>query len=101
MHLDAAERARGLPRLAALLHPSGVLALTLRHGPVPPGRRMFEVTAAETVALAAAVGLACLHRTEARDGLLRADATWDRRVFRKDPSLAGRAGGAQKTPSQT
>ncbi|MCW8085883.1 class I SAM-dependent methyltransferase [Sabulicella glaciei] len=101
MHLDAAERARAMSRVAALLRPGGVLALTLRHGPVPPGRRMFAVTAAETVALAEAASLACLHRAEAKDGLLRADVTWDRLVFRKGAALAGGAGGAQNPPSQT
>ncbi len=46
MHLDAAERHRAMPRLAALLRAGGgVMALSLRHGPVPPGRRMFDVSA--------------------------------------------------------
>ena len=31
--------------------------MTLRHGPVPAGRRMFEVTAEETIALAEQEGL--------------------------------------------
>lgn len=57
MHLDAAERRRAMPRVAALLAPGGRLILSLRHGPTPPGRRMFEVTGAETTALAKAEGL--------------------------------------------
>lgn len=51
-HFDVDERARGMARLAALAAPGGVVAMLLRHGPVPEGRRMFQVTADETVALA-------------------------------------------------
>lgn len=58
MHLDAPERRAAMHRVASLLAPGGVLALSLRHGPVPPGRRMFEVPAAETTALAVENGLA-------------------------------------------
>jgi len=57
MHLNAAERQAALPRVAELLEPGGVWALSLRHGPVPPGRRMFQVSAEETVRLAAVSGL--------------------------------------------
>ncbi|MFK8906067.1 class I SAM-dependent methyltransferase, partial [Streptomyces sp. YS-3] len=62
MHLDAAERARGMRSVAALLAPGGTLAMTVRSGPVPPGRRMFEVPEAETLALAGAAGLRLAHR---------------------------------------
>ena len=34
-----------MPNLAALLRPGGTLIMKIRHGPVPPGRRMFEVIA--------------------------------------------------------
>lgn len=57
MHLDEDERRRAMPNLAALLADGGVLTLSLRHGPVPAGRRMFAVTAAETIALAKTEGL--------------------------------------------
>lgn len=57
MHLDRGERVRAMPRVAALLVPGGRLLLTLRHGPVPPGRRMFEVTAEDTTRLAQTWGL--------------------------------------------
>jgi SAM-dependent methyltransferase len=53
MHLDLQERRQAMPNLAALVRGSGSVIMTLRHGPVPPGRRMFEVSADETVALAA------------------------------------------------
>jgi len=57
MHLDAAERARTLHNVASLLAPKGMLIMRLRHGPVPSGRRMFDVVAKEVIALAALSGL--------------------------------------------
>jgi SAM-dependent methyltransferase len=57
MHLDADERARAMPNIASLLAPSGKLIMRLRHGPVPRGRRMFDVEAREVTALAAPLGL--------------------------------------------
>jgi SAM-dependent methyltransferase len=52
MHLDADERAQAMATLSALGDAQASLMITLRHGPVPLGRRMFAVTAAETIALA-------------------------------------------------
>lgn len=52
MHLDEAQRRQAMPHLAALVRPAGTLIMKIRHGPVPPGRRMFEVSAEETIALA-------------------------------------------------
>ncbi|MFE0460770.1 class I SAM-dependent methyltransferase [Kitasatospora sp. NPDC058965] len=76
MHLDRAERAAAMATLAALLRPAGRVVLSLRHGPVPPGRRMFDVTAAETVELAAEHGLALLHRAERGDLHGRGGVSW-------------------------
>lgn len=59
MHLSAAERAQAMPHVVSLLAPGGVLLMSLRHGPVPTERRMFEVSADETVLLAQAHGLRC------------------------------------------
>jgi SAM-dependent methyltransferase len=58
MHFDAAERAVMMPTIAGLVKPNGVVMISLRHGPIPEGRRMFEVSADETITLAAACGLA-------------------------------------------
>ncbi|MGY6270331.1 class I SAM-dependent methyltransferase [Achromobacter denitrificans] len=76
MHLDADERRRGMEALAALLAPRGQILMSLRHGPVPPGRRMFDVPAREAIELAAAHGLAPHHLTEREDMLGRADVRW-------------------------
>lgn len=62
MHLDADERASGMTRIVSLLKPGGRLFMSLRHGLVPEGRRMFEVTGAETEALATEQGLKLLHQ---------------------------------------
>ena len=52
MHLDVQQRRQAMPNLAALVRGGGTVIMTLRHGPVPPGRRMFEISADETIELA-------------------------------------------------
>lgn len=44
MHLDAEERGLAMARIAALLMPGGQFFVNLRHGPVPDGRHMFDVS---------------------------------------------------------
>jgi SAM-dependent methyltransferase len=84
MHLDAAQRAEAMPAVASLVRPGGVLILSLRHGPIPPGRRMFDVSAQETIALAAREGLSCIVNTvTASVQADRPDVTWSRLAFRK------------------
>ena len=56
MHLDEQQRRQAMPKVAALVRNGGVMIMSLRHGPVPPGRRMFEVSAEETIALAQPAG---------------------------------------------
>lgn len=87
MHLDESERRRGMPKLASLLAPDGVIVLSLRHGPVPVGRRMFEVSGEETVELARQHGLQpVLHvRTGSIQSLNQAaDVTWTRLAFKRE-----------------
>jgi SAM-dependent methyltransferase len=57
MHFDPQQRQRAMPNLASLLGEGGVMIMKIRHGPVPPGRRMFEIPAEETIALARMHGL--------------------------------------------
>jgi SAM-dependent methyltransferase len=52
MHLDQVQRRQAMPNLASLVRDGGVMIMKLRHGPVPSGRRMFEVSANETIELA-------------------------------------------------
>jgi len=57
MHLDAQQRQRAMPNLAALVREGGTVIMKIRHGPVPVGRRMFEIPAEETIELARMQGL--------------------------------------------
>jgi SAM-dependent methyltransferase len=57
MHLDAGQRTQAMPNLASLVRKDGTVIMKLRHGPVPSGRRMFEVSSEETIELARREGL--------------------------------------------
>jgi len=76
MHLDAQERATAMQALAALLAEGGRAVMSLRHGPVPEGRRMFDVSADETIALAASHGLTVCHHSKREDMLGREGVSW-------------------------
>lgn len=85
MHLDEAQRRRAMPRVAAFLRPGGLMIFSLRHGPVPAGRRMFEVGIEETALLAAAAGCRCVFQQEGRGGgLERPGVYWSRLAFSKE-----------------
>jgi len=86
MHLNESERRIGMPALASLLAPEGVMLLSLRHGPVPEGRRMFQVSAEETVELARQEGLRPVLnvQTEAVQAFNRAaGVSWTSLAFRR------------------
>lgn len=86
MHLDAAERCRAMPIVASLLGPGGTMFMTLRHGAVPEGRRMFAVSAEETVTLARAQELNIKfnqHAESRQNANRRAGVTWTTLVFEK------------------
>jgi 2-polyprenyl-3-methyl-5-hydroxy-6-metoxy-1,4-benzoquinol methylase len=84
MHLDEAERRAAMPNLASLLEHGGVLVMSLRHGRVPAGRRMFHVSSAETISLAQDCGMRPLleTRTESiQDANREAGVTWTHLAF--------------------
>jgi len=81
MHLDAQERAEGIAALARLLQPGGRLAFSLRHGPVPEGRRMFDVSGEELVRQAAPHGLVLVDSFPAADVQGRPGVRWTRLVL--------------------
>lgn len=86
MHLTKPEREDGMGNLAQLLKPGGRIAMSQRHGPVPKGRRMFEISGEETIALAAKHGLTNrLHeRAESIQAENRANhIEWTKLVFEK------------------
>ena len=83
MHLAAEERTRAMARVSAMLRANGVMALSLRHGPIPPGRIMFDVTPEETIALAAAQGLKPIYSGERPGRLDQPGVWWNRLAFRR------------------
>jgi hypothetical protein len=87
MHLDAPQRRQAMPNVAALVRNGGVMIMSLRHGPVPPGRRMFEISAEETIALTQPLGLRCMLRREAEPSLRQPGVSWTRLAFRKASPL--------------
>jgi SAM-dependent methyltransferase len=86
MHLDAQQRRRAMPNLASLVRAEGALIMKVRHGPVPPGRRMFEVSPEETIELARMQNLHPVLnlRTESSQEANRvAGVTWSNLAFVK------------------
>ena len=86
MHLTQQERIDGMANLARLLKPGGRIAMSQRHGPVPKGRRMFDVSGEETIALAAQHGLSNLYHERA-DSIQAENRSngidWTKLVFEK------------------
>jgi len=86
MHLDEAQRRRGMGTLSELLDDGGLLIMSLRHGPVPARRRMFDVSAADTIRLAEAHHLQLLLNV-CSDSTQQANRNrgviWTRLAFRK------------------
>lgn len=85
MHLDEEQRQRAMRRVSALVRPGGIVIMSLRHGPVPAGRRMFEVSAEDTVRLGGRHDLKAIAITsDGGDHHGRAGVSWSRLALRKD-----------------
>jgi SAM-dependent methyltransferase len=84
MHLDEVQRQRAMPNVSALVRDGGIVIMSLRHGLIPPGRRMFEVSAEETIALARRSHLFCTLNREAEASLRQPGVSWTRLGFQKD-----------------
>lgn len=76
MHFDEEERETILRRVAELLTPGGRCVMSLRHGPVPEGRRMFPVTWQGIVSQAERYGFTHVHHTPNRDMSGRPGVSW-------------------------
>jgi SAM-dependent methyltransferase len=88
MHLDERQRHLAMPNVASLVRPGGVMIMSLRYGPVPPGRRMFVVSAEETIGLAQQAGLELtLNRSQLEGALRRPGVSWTRLGFAR-PAVA-------------
>ena len=84
MHLDEAERTMAMATIAELLADRGLASMSLRHGPVPHGRRMFDVSADETIGLGAQFGLRCRHQVDQEDAQGRPDVRWSFVVLQRN-----------------
>jgi SAM-dependent methyltransferase len=87
MHLDAGQRRRAMPNDASMVRTDGVMIMKIRHGPVPPGRRMFEVPIEETIELARMKNLHPIlnTRTESSQEQNRsAGVSWTNLAFAKE-----------------
>ena len=82
MHLDPGQRERAMARVAPLVRPGGLMALSLRHGPVPAGRRMFEVSVAKRARWPSATASKTIHESEGAALLGGPAVWWDRLAFR-------------------
>ena len=63
--------------------PGGRVILSLRHGPMPAGRRMFAVSAEETVELAGRYGLEVVDRVHSGDTHGRPGVSWSTLVLQR------------------
>jgi SAM-dependent methyltransferase len=89
MHLDKAQRQKAMKAIASLMCAGGVLILSLRYGPVPPGRRMFNVSAEETSGFAQDEGLALVLELENQPSFFgRPGVSRTRLVFSKPGGVA-------------
>jgi SAM-dependent methyltransferase len=75
-HVAPPDRARAFRKIVTLLKPGARVVLTLRHGPTPPDRRMYETAPAEVERLALDHGLVTLRAREELDRLGRSDVSW-------------------------
>lgn len=86
MHLNERVRQMAMVHVASIMAPRARLFMTLRHGPVPEGRIMFDVSAGETIDLATENGLEPLLNTHGDSIQAQNRArgvTWNRLAFEK------------------
>ena len=76
MHVPPAARSRAFRKVITLLKPGGLLAITLRHGPVEAERQIHEVSWEEIERLARNHGAAMVRKVEACDQLQRSQVAW-------------------------
>ncbi len=83
MHLPEEHQADGFKTIAALMKPGAYAAMSLRHGPVPEGRAMYDVSPDHAAKLAAATRLTLVRHEEKSDRVGRPGVTWSMMVFEK------------------
>ncbi|MEQ9144334.1 MAG: class I SAM-dependent methyltransferase [Parvibaculaceae bacterium] len=83
MHLPEECQADGFKAIAALMKEEAYAAFSLRHGPVPEGRTMYELSPDDAAKLAAAAGLGLVRHEEKPDRTGRPGVFWSMMVFEK------------------
>lgn len=83
MHLPDDCQTDGFNAIASLMKPEAHLAMSLRHGPVPEGRTMYDLSPDHAAKLAAAARLALVRHEEKPDRVGRPGVTWSMMVFEK------------------
>lgn len=84
MHLLPEERLPAMQHCVSLLARNGIMSMSLRHGPVPAERHMFDIPDKETIEIAGKCGLQLLyHKVYKNDTLGRENIFWSYAVFRK------------------
>ncbi len=86
MHLDGPEQISAMTKVCALMKGTSKLILSLRHGPIPPERRMFDVSADTTIDLAEKNGLKTILRENEQslqEENRRAGVKWTHLAFLK------------------
>ncbi|MGW6916442.1 class I SAM-dependent methyltransferase [Kitasatospora sp. NPDC054939] len=83
MHLAQEERPLAMDAIVELLADGGQVLMTVRHGPVPVGRRMFDAPTEEILQLAHARGLELIHRAERADLHGRGGVRWSELALRR------------------
>lgn len=81
-HIAPQDRPRAFRKLATLLSAGGVLALTLRSGPAPADRPMFETSSEEVEGLARAHGMEVVKVVGSDDLQSRTEVSWTTIVLR-------------------
>jgi 2-polyprenyl-3-methyl-5-hydroxy-6-metoxy-1,4-benzoquinol methylase len=85
-HLAPLERVQAMSTITGLLKSGGVLVMSIRHGTAPPNRRVFEVSAEETVELAMLNGVRLILKRETPSVQFinrQAEVTWSWLVFKR------------------
>ena len=89
MHLDATERTLAMQSVASLIASTGTFIMSLRHGPLPTDRRMFDVSSEATISLAHTCGLRPIFNARAQSiqaANRTAGVTWTHLAFQRDHS---------------
>lgn len=84
MHLDQDQRRRSLEQIDRLVCPGSQIFITLREGPTPQARRMFDVDPREVLAIATSLGWKSIFHQVREPDLGRAEVFWSKLAFGKE-----------------